>query len=184
MKCTDFEKRIYLYDELTTREREQTNEHLKSCESCSHTMRHVTQLRNLVSSHRSHNPLIHDPSLMTRRIMNAIAENQNESPTLWEQVTSFLNLSPMRYAMAAFSIFLVSMFVAESTNRSEILRAQTTHRIGQGPKTVLNLASFHSAFLKTKQAPEQSSTLFANCFSCLRHAEAGCEPCTKKFVKP
>lgn len=185
MKCTDIEKRIYFYDELTAREREETDQHLKSCESCRHTMQHVIGLKKVVASHRSHNPVMPNPSFMTHRVMRAIEENKSTSTALWDQVISFLNLSPLRYTMAALSIILVSLFVVESNDSGEILRVQQPYRIAPGPKTVLNIASFHSAFLKKKEAPAQSTTSFANCLAaCLRNAEADCEQCTNKYIKP
>lgn len=185
MKCRDIEKQIYLYNELTEREQKETDEHLKGCESCLRTMKEAILLKSVVTVHQSHSPVMPNQSLMTHRVMNAIAAKQSKGPRFWEEVVSSLKVSALRYVMATLSILLVSIFVIESADQGEILQRQETSGAVLGSKTALDLASFHSAFYKKKKTQDRSRTEFATCIAeCLHNANSGCEACTNKFMKP
>ena len=127
MNCADINKQIYLYDELTEREQKETNEHLEACESCRRTMEQAIRLQRVITVHQAQIPVLHNETMMTHRIMSAIAAKQRTRSSVWEGVVFSLKLSPLRYAMVAFSFFLVSMFIIESAYQGDNLRGQKTY---------------------------------------------------------
>lgn len=184
MKCPEFEKRICLYDELTPRERNETDEHLKNCIQCTQLMERMDLMRKVVSVHRSDSPTLPNHAAMTRRIMSSVEQMQHKKRATVTQMLRTLMLAPLRYQMAIFSILLVVFFVREYTAGSAHMKVSIPYAAHPGPKTELNLASFHSAFLQTRTEKRSSSSL-ADCIQSCRHMSAAdCKECANQFVKP
>ncbi|HEX8040539.1 MAG TPA: zf-HC2 domain-containing protein, partial [Chryseosolibacter sp.] len=109
MNCREAEKRIYLYNELSPSEREETDAHLRTCSACRNIMEEVTRARNFVRT-APPAPALSDPARMTRRILDALPQSKpqrSRSLVYWSPGTA------LRYAMSGVSLFLIFTFVSE-----------------------------------------------------------------------
>lgn len=185
MKCSEIEKNIYLYNELSAHERAETDEHVRTCAACKGIMEQAIILQNVMKSHQAHTALMTNHAQMTRRIMDAldmVAESRN-APRHWFPFAFSMNA--LRYAMATLSLILVSIFIGEFSIGSDTLML-AEHRPGTpGGQTELNLASFNTAFLESKETDERPFMLLSECLSkCLQVRNGDCEACINKFAKP
>ena len=72
-------KRLFLYEELTDRERQETDRHLSQCRSCSAIMKQVNAMHRVIASQRDKIQPMNNEAQMTHRIMNAV-ERDVEAP--------------------------------------------------------------------------------------------------------
>lgn len=185
MKCQEVERRIYLYQELSDRERKETDMHLTECSACSAIMERVNATHNLIASQRNKIHPMNNEAQMTRRIMNAVEKTGETKMSLWEILLQRIALTPLRHGMAALSFFLLMFFLSEYANDGRNLRIVKMHRGDPGKKTELNLASFHSAFLAARENTGPSSKLIWACVENCVHSQApDCGECADKFMKP
>src|SRR5688500_15668189 len=98
MNCSEAERRMYLYRELTDREREETQQHLKTCASCSRIMEGASELQRTIRSQYADPPPMIDESVMTRSIMNTIEElQQKKSSSVFRSLFANRVNNPLRY---------------------------------------------------------------------------------------
>lgn len=185
MKCRESEKNIYLYNELTARERADTDEHVRTCASCSLLMERVINFQNVMKSHRSHTPPMTNHAQMTRRIMDAFdnAAERRNAPRHWFAFD--FNMNALRYGMAAVSFFLVALFIGQFSMGPDSLNVVKHNPRTSARRTELNLASFNTAFLKSKENDGRPLVLLWECVNkCLQPETRDCEACVNKFAKP
>ncbi len=141
MSCSEFEKRIYLYRELSATERKITDVHIAQCELCTALALRVVQQQEMINKARSVKPMLNNPGRLTQRIMNAV-ERKEKPLSLFNEMTSFLDRLFVRYAFSALSILMIALFYIEQRNANQAQPVAKVE-IKQGP--ILNT----SAFLKT-----------------------------------
>lgn len=173
MRCSEAERRIYLYNELSVSEKNETDVHLESCSSCQQLQERVNTMRKVVAARDV--PTMSSHAQMTRRIMDAVLEmDRRRIDEQAERASPFF--LRLRYAMASLSIFLVVFFATEYANLDS--RRIVKHYPVAAGQTQLNLASFHSAFFEAK-GKQRMPTLISHCvMSCLL---ADCSNCPEKF---
>lgn len=185
MKCEEIEKRLFLYEELTDRERQETDRHLSQCSSCSAIMKQVNAMHRVIASQRDKIQPMNNEAQMTHRIMNAVEKTQEKRVKVWEILNQRISLTPLRYGMTALSFFLLMFFLGEYANDGRNLKIVKMHPGSPGKKTELNLASFHSAFLAARESNAPSSKLISACVeNCLQSQVPECNECSDKFTKP
>jgi predicted anti-sigma-YlaC factor YlaD len=151
MNCSEFEKRIYLYRELTVKEKEFTDKHIAHCESCSALATRLFQQQEMVRKISSVKPMVTDPEWLTQRIMNSVQRKDKRTSYL-DSVASFLNSLLVRYAFSVLSIALMAFFYVEQ-QASEQTKIVAKVEITQG--AILNTGSFLRSHLNSRQRREQ-----------------------------
>lgn len=185
MNCSESEKNIYVYNELTAHEREETDHHVKTCASCRRIMERVSILHNVMKSHQSHTPSMTNHAQMTHRIMDALNKVRGKRKSPWYWFAFDLNVNAVRSGMAVLSLLLVVTFIGEFSSESASVQLVKHYPRKPGEKTPLNLASFHAAFLQSKEKNVRSSMLMSECVNnCLQLESSDCEDCANKFAKP
>lgn len=178
MKCENAEQRIFLYKELSERERDETDEHMRHCASCMQIMERASTSDQIIRRHRADTPLLQDDAAMTRRIMVAIGARQERSAVRTSNRQVFA-MPAIRYVMAALSLVLAISFVIESTSSADM--PELYPRIS-GDKPLLNVAAFQSAWVNSRNNRQQSAMLARCVASCVESKEE-CEGCANIFSK-
>ena len=155
MNCSEFEKRIYLYREISAAERKIADEHIALCESCSAIASRVLQQQERIHKIRTVKPAIKDPEWLTQRIMNAV-ERKAKPVSLFNGMTSFLDHLFVRYAFSALSILLVALFYFEQQNTNPAQPVAKVE-IKQGP--ILNTSAFLKTHLMSRQKKEKTISI-------------------------
>ncbi|MEY4931519.1 MAG: hypothetical protein RI909_2243 [Bacteroidota bacterium] len=146
MKCQDFEKRIYLYRELTDDEKKLTDIHISGCESCQALLRRVSQQQNLIKTIATKKILAKQPQRLTEQIMNSIEQSEKRANPL-RGVTAFLDSLFVRYAFAVLSFLLISFLYQEQQDANPI--ASVAHaEIQHG--SILNTNTFLKRHVKNR----------------------------------
>ena len=183
MNCAQAERKLYLYEELTSRDRAATDRHLATCASCQAEMERINQERVMLKGLRHLSPPVPDHSRITRGIMSHVSETQQAKRR--KDFFSFIfSVTPVRYAMAMLSVFLIVAFAREynSGKGSQLI----TRNYQEIPAThaQLNSESFYKTLSNEKDkttADEQS--VYACLISCLQTPQTDCEDCGDKFSK-
>jgi hypothetical protein len=185
MNCSEAERRIYLYRELTEGEREETRLHLETCASCSQLMERTREMQRVMRSKYPDPPMV-DKSLLTRRIMNAVEKLQKKkSSSVFRGLFAEPFHNPLRYAMAALSLFLIVAFVSEYSMENKTSLLQKQYRQVPGRKTELNSASFHDAFIAAKEKNKGNTMSLYECVvNCVSSQDPDCAYCKNKFGNP
>ncbi len=155
MNCSEFEKRIYLYRELSATERKITDEHVAQCELCNAIASRVLQQEEMINKARSVKPMIKNPEWLTQSIMNSV-EGKEKPVSLFNGMTSFLDHLFVRYAFSALSILLVAWFYTEQQNANPAQPVAKVE-IKQGP--ILNTSAFLKTHLMNRQKSETTISI-------------------------
>lgn len=152
MNCSEFEKRIYLYQELTIAERKITDEHVARCESCRALAWLLLQQQEIIRKAKPLKPVINDPEWLTQRIMNSV-ERKEKPVSQLDGIKSFLDNLFVRYAFSAISVLLITFFYIE---HQDISRSQMVARVDIKQGTILNTSNFLKTHLKSRQHREKT----------------------------
>lgn len=183
MKCSEFERRIYLYRELTPQEREETDLHLETCQACRMVKEALNNVERITALHRNQTSARTPEARMTDRVMSAIRNSKENNAGWLDKMLQGSILSSARYGMAAVSLTLTVLFIIEYTNAGKASLLVNERRIITGETAELNLASFHSAFLKAKEADRQKTHPLTECLAnCLEKQTEECDQCANKFT--
>lgn len=112
MKCKDFEQNIYLYKELGASEKKNVDDHVACCESCCELFSMVQHAEGMLSLAATVKPQSENFSRLTSRILKAVEKEKPKS-------ASWINVSFIKYAMAAASCIVIIVFGAETFSTSE-----------------------------------------------------------------
>ncbi len=183
MNCLKAERRIYVYMELTLREREETAGHIATCDSCRKIMERVKHEREMLRRLHQIPTSIPNESMIVGRIMNAVQEMQQKKPSLVKDFFPNPFSTALRYVMTALSLFLVVTFVSEHNVAVLSPPLQPSYRIKSGNKAELNSASFHDALMATREKNRNSTTSVYQCvMRCLANKGIDCTDCRTQFA--
>src|SRR5690348_7590162 len=112
MPCKDFEKRIYLYSELSSEEQRTLEEHLQQCDSCRALLNDVQSMTKKVQEFAAVKPLPRNNANLTHQIMSGVEKSKNKNLVLSSLNTLFA-MPTLRYSLAALSIIIVASFITE-----------------------------------------------------------------------
>lgn len=182
MNCRQAERRIYLYTELSVREKEQTNRHISACAQCARLFETVKAQRIMVVRASRLTPELPDVMRMTRSIMESIQERQHRKQGLLSGVFQMRPMEMLRYSMAMISFMLLSAFVAEYNSATELSRPYKA--IPMQPSIELNSASFYAGFVQEREADKNTGTFFYQCIvNCLYTPGSDCKRCQGQIAK-
>jgi hypothetical protein len=150
MKCKDAEKQIYLYRELSQQEQLEVDQHVRECASCKQLMQTTQRVEALLKKSADVNPQPKNSALLTQRILSSIKKKEQRSFT--SSLFDYLNSYFTRYAFAALSVFLVTVFVSEYSQETVVLRQNVTV-MNDGP--ILDTKEFHQKFYQRKQQKDE-----------------------------
>lgn len=182
MNCREAEKRIYLYKELTEIERQEVDQHLKSCSGCNQAFDRMKSLQTILNTQKADIPPLPNEAAMTRRILEAVSKVQKEKSSVLRTFFSVPIIKPLRYGMAGLSLLLILTFLGEYLSDDQFSDPEKHYRV-PGKRMELNTASFHDAFLISRGKKDRSASMLYECaVNCLRAKQADCSDCTK-FTK-
>ncbi|HET9487278.1 MAG TPA: zf-HC2 domain-containing protein [Chryseosolibacter sp.] len=183
MNCNEVERRIYLYGELTPREREETDAHITTCATCGKISERVHRERQMLREMLLAPPPVMAPSRITDRVMRAVEKTreERENLTLLTFLSTLIFARPLRYAMAAFSLLLVGVFVNEYHQYGE--PALYKHLPQRRGLTELNSASFYEVLQNKEKNPGTTSSVYECVMACLQTEDNVCPDCKIKFTK-
>lgn len=113
MKCEETKKLIYLYDVITSLEKEKADRHMQTCQECMQFYHRMEQERTLIKRAASVRHQVQDAEKLTTQIMSSIKPRQAASPGFAVNLLDIFDLSLTRYAMTAMSLMLIVFFLYE-----------------------------------------------------------------------
>jgi anti-sigma factor RsiW len=171
MRCEDFEMSIYIYSELSAKEKKRLDSHLETCATCSALFQEVKQVQHLVSGIAEEELIPSNAARLTSGIMSKInAESSRTEPFI---ARLFVRA---RFALTVLSSVLLITFAVEffrdSPQTKSIVDDNTNGSI------VLNAKHFRENFSRGKA----THALFADCKSPFRSNQYYVE-CIKSKMK-
>jgi hypothetical protein len=122
MGCENIQRLLHLNrpGELTARERQELESHLRSCPACAEEWQRIQQYEQQMSAARETPPVPADPQELTARVMSTIEEYPRRRPrfslgTVVETWVRFLESATIRRTYAAVCLGLVVLFVIQHT---------------------------------------------------------------------
>lgn len=149
MKCEEAEKRIYLYRELTLQEQRELDQHVSTCKSCQQVMQSTLHVEALLRKSIEVNPQPKNAALLTQSILTSIKKKEKQAG--FSALLDYFDSYIIKYAFAALSIILVTIFVNEYSQETVVLRQNLTFS-QDGP--TLNTPEFHQKFHQRKRQKE------------------------------
>ncbi len=154
MNCRNWEESVYLYDELSTEERKQLDNHLPQCAECTLLFQRVQQMQTAVREASGDKAIIRDPVLLTAKIMRSLP-TAYPSGTKWSAVfNALMNSLFTRYALGAVSLLLIFFFVNEQQTKTHLPKSEIVYS-GSKASIPLNTKNFMKAI--TQDKPAESS---------------------------
>jgi hypothetical protein len=163
MKCTDFERDIYLFAELSQEERSRLEDHLAECASCKELFQSVYHAGQLVQSVASVKKEIPHAARLTHKILARVAQ-QKPQPSFRLDL-SLRKGHLVRYAFSLASFLLVFGFGLEFFGRPEKMESEDSINTS----IVVSSSRFREELAKYKQSHSAGS--LATCASPLRPTE-------------
>lgn len=149
MKCEEAEKRIYFYRELDRQEQCELDQHVSTCKSCQQVMQSTQQVEALLRKSVEVKPQPKNAALLTQRVLTSI--KKKEKHTGFSALVDYFDSYFTKYAFAALSIILVTVFVGEYSQEAVVLRQNVTIT-HDGP--TLETREFHQKFSQRKRQKE------------------------------
>ena len=182
MNCREAESHIYLYRELSPREREETEKHVTTCAGCAQLLEAVRAQSNMIRAASQVEPEIPDASRMTRNIMESVHKRERRNRGVFNMIFPMSSANVLRYSMAMVSLLLVVTFVTEYNTGTQIARPQKAVPVQRNIE--LNSTRFHAMFIEKRETMRNTGTLFHECImNCLYGPADNCEACRKQIAK-
>lgn len=154
MKCSAYEQSIYLWEEISSAEKEIVSKHMETCPTCAELFQQVQLMQQRVSEVSKNKTKAPHAAQLTSRIMQAVHEQQQRSHTT--RLTSvFSPFQLVRYACATLSLVLAISFGLEYTHTGTQQKTQIT-TLEEG--VILNSAIIRSSAADRKKRKSIFST--------------------------
>jgi len=152
MKCSEFEDRIYLYEELTSSEKTLLDNHRNDCNTCSQLADQFIQTQALIRKASAVKADVKDPHQLTLRIMNSIVAKSQVN--VMNKLTFYLDTFFVRFSFSTVSLLLVVFFLYElpTIDRVDSNNQVTRNEIKSGP--VLDMKLFLNTYRKQRTNKE------------------------------
>ena len=164
MKCTDFERDIYLLAELSPEERVRLEEHLAECATCKKLFLSVQRAEQLVLKVAGAKKEIPNAAQLTHKIMERVSIQKPRRWFRWD--LSLQKRDLVRYAFSLASFLLVFGFGIEFFGKSSKKMESDENQKGS---IVISSSRFREELTKYKQS--HASRSLASCASPLRPTE-------------
>lgn len=152
MNRCKFEKRIYLYRELTFDEKKSTDAHIAQCESCRQLATRFFQEQKLIRDFSTRQFASTNPQQLTQGIMNSIERNEKR-PIRFDRINSFLDRLFVRYAFGVLSLLLIAFFFIEQRAGDQV---PVVAKIEVKQGSILNSNTFLKVLQKRRENKETS----------------------------
>ncbi len=191
MKCSEFEKLIYLYRELDDVEKQSLEAHLVTCSSCSAIFDQARKdqvkmssiVKEVPDKFKNVNPFL------TSKIMSGIEQEEERSRvSIIEQFLPVFRFQWLRYAFALMSLVLIAVFIVEVNPVYQTKNVVSFYRRIPIKKTVQLNSSAFGERIKNSPRNNQSGTesfSFAECLNVCKGEvqENNCEECLSRLTK-
>jgi hypothetical protein len=157
MSCKEFEIQIYLYPELSEKERRQVDAHLQTCIGCNALFQELKQTQELINQMAEKKPVPVHAARLTGSIMSKIMEPVK--PTWYEWVNDLLLSKKSKYVLSITSSLLLVVFFAQSLLDSPQIKMDNNDPFTNS--VILNAKLFRDNFSRNRN----KRALFADCRS-------------------
>lgn len=153
MGCKEFEQNIYLYEELSTSERELLDAHLATCASCAVAFDEINEAQRVIKKLATDEIVPPNAARLTSDVMSKIANERSDGNSIF--TVPFW--ARARVALTAVSVVLLVSFAVEFLRDSAQLR--NIQALTADHWVVLNSKIFRDNFSQGKVR----HSLFADC---------------------
>ena len=160
MSCTEIEKQIILFSELSIEDQDLVNIHVQECATCAKFYESQVRVNNLILQGASIQPEPRDPFSLTHNIMTAIKVQEQRRTKIFDLTSQSVQFGFARYAMAAVSVGLIIFLSAELLTP---IQFENNTRQGTSESIVLNRKEFSEKLFDSKSL--SSFSLASQCKS-------------------
>lgn len=147
MSCKEFEKKIWLLDELSPNEKFMVEAHLSNCDLCKTIFENAQDLSRMVTESKNRLPVPQNAAALTHHVMTSIPQKRL-------QILEFgFNANWWRYAIRTASISLIIFFSFENINHP----VQAMKKYSATNTVTLNSMHFLKSYQMIRMAPRISS---------------------------
>lgn len=147
MTCKEFEKKIWLLDELSANEKFVVEAHIANCNLCKSIFENAQDLSRIADESKNRSPVPQNAAALTHRIMASIPEKRF-------RILEFgLYVDWWQYAIRIASISLICFFSFENINQP----IQTMKNYAGTNTVTLNSMHFLKSYQMIRMAPRISS---------------------------
>lgn len=137
MKCSDWEKQIWVLPELSEDDRQQVLAHAEKCENCASQLVHAKKLAAFTAATQLAEPA--NAGRLTSQIMQSIVGTPASTPSILEWI--------MNYGLRATSMALVVWFIIE-----QVPAEQISKRISSSANVILSTPQFFDAYRNSRSS--------------------------------
>lgn len=156
MRCSNFEKNIFLFKEASEAQQDALRLHLKNCKSCERLFQQTMQMERLVKEVASQKITSANTAKLTSRIMERIP--LQSSPGWLDHALDLLQNTFIKTALATISTILLITFSVEFFNDTPPAKYQNSITSGFA---ILNSTLFKEETVRQRSKPK----FFAECIS-------------------
>lgn len=175
MSCSKWQESIYLYDELTDKERRELEDHVQECTACIELLAEVRQTQELVARAATFQPVLRDSERLTQKIMVAVSPAPHHESWL----VTMANHLFTRYALAACSFVLAGFFVYEQQSTSKRPGSVAAATSTTTTDVILDTSSFMKTVKQDRQG--KGSAPKVSLYACAM--TKGCDYAIVKYFK-
>lgn len=150
MNCPDYEKDIWLFDELSSEEQQQLHTHLHSCTACQKLFEEIQSTKGFIQRAKELKPQLQHAAAFTNRVMDRLPAERESMSIIWQRV---LESSWFQNAMRLASLVLIVFFIWEQRPTSY----QITKLMPRQNDVFLNSIAFIKKYDENRKANTKES---------------------------
>lgn len=150
MNCPDYEKDIWLFDELSLEEQQQLHVHLQTCVTCQKLFEEIQTSREIIQRAKELKPQLEHAASFTNRVMDRLPAERESMSIIWQRV---LENSWFHNAMRLASLVLIVIFIWEQRPTSY----QITKLMPRQNDVFLNSIAFIKKYDENRKANTHGS---------------------------
>lgn len=150
MNCPDYEKDIYLFDELSSEEQQQLHTHLRSCTACQKLFEEIRSTKNLFQLAKEQTPQLQHAAAFTNRVMDQLPTERESIWFIWLRI---LDYSWIQNSLRLASLALIVFFIWEQKPTSY----QITKLMPRQNDVFLNSIAFIKKYDENRKANTNES---------------------------
>ncbi len=110
MNCPDYEKDIYLFDELSSEDQQKLHAHLSSCEDCQKLFEEIQSSKAIIQRAKELKPQLSHAAAFTNRVMDQLPTERESIWSIWLRI---LDYSWIQNSLRLASLVLIVFFIWE-----------------------------------------------------------------------
>jgi hypothetical protein len=150
MNCPEYEKDIWLYDELTVEQQQQLNLHLPSCADCQKLFEEIRSTQAFIQRAKEQTPTLQHAGAFTGRVMDQLRQEKKSARSRW--LIAFEN-SWLQNTLRLTSLVLIVFFIWEQRPTSY----QITKLMPRQSHVFLNSIAFIKKYDENRKVNNQDS---------------------------